>query len=197
MKLIFIRHGQTEENSLGLIHKTGDGAPLDNVGRLQALKTALRCQELGVETLYSSSETRARETGEIIAKELKIKPQVLPDLKERDWGAWAGKPWGEIKEILDKKDIMDRYTFIPPEGESWQQMEERLKRGLASITTESHDSVAIITHNGALRSLIPLISGKPLEASVSDDFKNGSITIFDYNDPIYTQILFNDTAHLE
>lgn len=196
MKLIFIRHAQTEANVLGLIHKTNDNAGLDDVGKLQAAKTGLACQSLGVEAVYSSSEARAVKTAEIITQQLGIGNKVITDLQERKWGEWAGKPWDEIKARLDQKEITERYIFIPPGGESWQQMETRLKQALATITSGSEKVVAIVMHNGTLRSLIPLISGKPLSASITDNFKNCSITIFDYDGTTYAEILFNSIDHL-
>ncbi len=197
MKLIFIRHGQTELNTAGLTHKPGSEIGLDEVGRKQAKKTAIYCQSLSIDTLYSSPEQRAIETATVIGENIHLSNTISAKLKERDWGDWNGKPWEEIKAVLDTKTLHDRYTFIPPNGESWEQMELRMKSFLDEVIKESHKCVAIVTHGGALRGLMPILTNKPLDTSLTYDFANASITIFNYADEEYSDVLVNSVAHLQ
>src|SRR5690606_1263056 len=71
MKHIYlIRHGQTLANRK-LIHQ-GPHEPLSLEGRKQAERVALFLKDHKIDTLVSSSFTRARETAEIIARELQL-----------------------------------------------------------------------------------------------------------------------------
>ena len=92
--------------------------------------------------------------------------------------------------------LSKRYTFFPPQGESWQQMEMRLQKALNIILASSATVAAIVTHGGALRAIMPVLTNLPLESSFGHQFHNGSITIFDYDNGKYHQVKVNDTSHL-
>ena len=197
MKLIFIRHGQTELNAQGRMHERDAEVGLDAVGRGQARKTALECKRQGVEHLYSSPELRAKETAAVIADELKADVTILDELRERDWGDWTDRGWTAIQADLQGMSLHDRYTFVPPKGESWEQMDERLNKALTEITSGSEEVVGIVVHAGALRAAMPILEGLPKEHSFKYDFKNASLTIFDFDGDHYTKITEDDTRHLD
>lgn len=196
MKVYFLRHGQTRVNTIRAVHAKQDEAVLDETGNEQAHKLAQACQDLGVGQLFCSPEVRARQTAESIADRLKLQPIVLEDLGERDWGDWAGWPWKEIQARLEGMSLADRYQFTPPHGESWKQMEERLKRALVKIT-KADSPTAVVTHGGAMRALMPLLQEAPKETSFKYDFANASITGFEFTGGKWTEFQENDTAHLK
>ena len=197
MRFIFIRHGETEKNIKKLTHKTGDSTKLTKKGIRQIKECTPILKENKVEIIYYSPEKRAKESADIISKELKLKIKALKDFKERNWGEWEGRPWEDIKSSLDKMSLKERYNFIPPKGESWKAMELRLNRALKLIIKGKERCVCIITHMGSLRGLMPIINNEPKESSFKYEFENGSITIFDYKKEKYKEILVNDISHLE
>jgi broad specificity phosphatase PhoE len=200
MKLLFIRHGQTEVNASGSMHIMNDDAGLSVVGVQQAEKLVNVCRENSVQLLYSSGENRAKQTAEIISKGLGVANTVLTGLHERNWGKWEGRTWSEIKSELDEMSIEERYTFVPPGGESWQQMELRLKNCLEHIIAEGEvkgvSAIAVVTHGGALRGLMPILKNKPKEVGLKYDFENASVTVFDYMNGNFVEVLVNDISHL-
>lgn len=196
MRLIFIRHGETAINVRGLTHITNDFEDLTEVGMMQAKKAGKFCKEKNVNKIYCSPEQRAQTTAKIISNILEISYKVIGELRERNWGDWEGKPWNEIKQILDTKSLEERYTFIPPNGESWKQMEKRLKQALSAIISNNDETIAIVTHGGTLRGLIPILNNSPKEISFKYDFANGSVTTFDYIEGQFKEILVNDISHL-
>jgi broad specificity phosphatase PhoE len=179
MKLLLIRHGQTAINVKGVTHTTNDPAGLSELGKEQAKGLIHICQENKVQQVYSSPETRAIETATIIANGLQMSWSVLQGLRERNWGMWEGKPWEEIKAVLDPMSLEERYLFTPPDGESWKQLDERLKTAIDSIIAGSEEAVAIVTHEGALRALVTLLNNAPKETSFHLHFDNGSVTVID------------------
>ncbi len=54
-------------------------------------------------------------------------------MQERNWGVFTGKPWGEVKKILDPMSIEERYDYTPPQGESWRVFEGRLIKAVKKI----------------------------------------------------------------
>lgn len=200
MKLLLIRHGQTEVNASGSMHTLNDDAGLSELGLLQAQKLIRVCKDHGVQMLYSSNENRAKQTADVIAEGLGTKNNPTNALHERNWGDWEGRTWPEIKSELDTMTVQERYSFVPPSGESWQQMETRLKQCVDNIVVDGEakqvNAIAIVTHGGALRGLMPILKNTPKEMSLKYDFENASVTIFEYENGLYTEVVVNDTTHL-
>ena len=74
MRMILVRHGQSEANAKRVLQGHMD-SPLSNQGRLQARNLAQRMITLGCTTfdlMYSSDLSRAAETAQIISQTLKI-----------------------------------------------------------------------------------------------------------------------------
>src|SRR3989344_5334759 len=180
MRIIFIRHGETETNVKRKTHFTGDDIGLTAKGIRQIEQTLSVLRGNKIEKVYCSPEKRAEQSARIIVDGLHLSLEILDGLKERNWGNWNGKPWNEIKNKLDKMCLEERYNFIPPQGESWKQMEERLKNDLKTITSGKEKCVCIVTHAGVLRGLMPILKNEELSISLKYDFENGSVTLFDY-----------------
>ena len=67
MKLLIIRHGQTDGNVKGLVQGAGLDLPLNETGRAQAAAAAEKLLSLHLPVIYSSTMLRARQPAEIIA----------------------------------------------------------------------------------------------------------------------------------
>jgi len=67
MKLIIVRHGETEENKKGIVmgHLPGK---LSQEGINQIKKVALRLKDEKIDFIYSSDLTRASDTGLLILR---------------------------------------------------------------------------------------------------------------------------------
>ncbi len=195
MKLIFIRHAETVKNAEGLMHKTGDSALLTSLGKSQMNKVSKLLKKEKVSILYCSPEARAKESAVVLNKFLKVKIIVLGELAERKWGEWEKRSWPEIQEDLKNMPLEERYNFIPPKGESWKQMEERLKKAL-KIIEENRGNPGIVTHMGALRGLMPILLEEGKEAGIKYEFDNASISIFEHFKNHYKKIKINDVRHL-
>jgi len=198
MKLIFIRHGETNTNSKNLTHQTNDITGLTSLGKQQIKKVTKLLKDKKVEKIYSSPEKRAQESANLINQQLSLPIEILESLRERNWGTLEGKPWIEIEKKLKQMSLTERFTFIPPEGESWKQMEKRLKKAIHNIVQTNKSSVCIITHGGTLRGLLPILKNVPKQESFKYDFKNASVTIFDYDKQTdnFKAILINSQTHL-
>jgi|SRR3989344_1854747 len=195
MRLIFIKHGETETNVKRKTPFTGDDTGLTAKGIKQIKQIVPVLRRNKIEKVYCSPEKRAEQSAKIVTDEMHLPLEILDDLRERNWGKWEVKPWDEIKGELDKMSLERRYNFVPPQGESWKQMEEGLKNVLKTIVSGKWKCVCIVTHAGALRGLMPILKNEELSISLRYDFENGSVTIFDYEDGKFKEIIVNDISH--
>lgn len=198
-RLILVRHGETQVNVQGKVHKYGDTEQLTDNGILQINKTSDAIKKYNPSAIYCSKEDRAVQSAEILSKSLSIPIFKVGGLEERNWGDYAGLSFQEIKEIagMDKMTFKERYTFHPPQGESWKETEERLLKALNEILSRNQGkNVILVTHGGSIRIYMPTLLGVDKEESYKHDPDNASISVFDYDDGRFSKVVYNDTLHL-
>ena len=140
------------DNATGILNGRRD-EPLSEKGIEQANEVVVKIKETGIyfDHVYSSPLKRAYKTAEIITDTLGIaKPEVLPNLIERDFGIMTGQPQSKIKEICSP-DIIQSDTityFLSPEGaETFPQLVERAKRLLDMLKAKHKDeNILLVTH---------------------------------------------------
>ena len=97
MQICLVRHGETEWNSLGKLQGRED-IPLNNSGIFQMKKTADYLKKFTWEAIISSPLERAKNSADIIAKEInKIKIFEEYNFIERDYGKASGMTLEERK----------------------------------------------------------------------------------------------------
>ena len=197
-RIILVRHGQTNKDAKGEIHAFGDDELLNEVGVKQIKKTAKRLKEFHPIKIYCSKNRRALQSGKIIAETLGIREETIDGMEERNWGDFSGKKWGEVEQVLNKMTLEERYLYIPPNGESWEQFETRLISAIKDLLSKNEGrTFVVVAHGGAIRALMPYF----LSASGDESFKHqpglASITIFDYQNDKFTPVTMDDTSHLE
>lgn len=176
MKLVIIRHAETNKIA-GL---AGEPDALSPASHAQIEKLVETCRRENVEAVFHSPQARAVYTAEALASALSIPSLEQPGLEERSFGDWDEWEWPQIAAELNKLTTEERYTFVPSNGESWQQMEERLRAALQEISSKQYASVAIITHGGAIRALLPIVTGEPKESTLDLLAENGQAFVVDY-----------------
>ncbi len=196
-RLILIRHGETQKNVSGEMHQSDDSEILNEKGKIQMKATALTLKKFNPVIVYSSTEKRAQESAQILSQELGLTFETVIGMQERNWGDLAGKTWPEIKAVLDPMTLEERYNYVPPNGESWREFEARVIKSIKTVFEENENKeVAIVSHGGAIRVLMPYLLNLPKEESFKYDPANASITVFDYRENKFVKRLINDTSHL-
>jgi alpha-ribazole phosphatase len=175
-KLILVRHGETNTNVGGKLHVRDDPRGLNEHGRHQMERVLNRLREFAPEHIYSSRERRSIESAEIVSRGFGLPVHVVDGLAERSWGVLAGRPWSEIKAVLDPLTLDERYNYEPLQGESWKSFEQRLLDTLELILRQNSGTVVLVTHAGAIRALMPHLLGLPKEESFRYDPANASVT---------------------
>lgn len=89
---IFVRHGKSQANQDKVIGNPN--SPLTKEGQAVARKVGRDLKKEGITAIVSSPLLRARETADIIAKQLKFKGEikVIDDLRERGFGQLIDQP---------------------------------------------------------------------------------------------------------
>ncbi len=198
-RLILVRHGETETNVKGKIHKYSDSEQLTDNGIAQIEKTSKALRKYNPFAVYCSKEKRAIESARIISERLKAPLFEVDGLEERNWGDYAGMSFQETKEKagMDKMSFEERYTFHPPNGESWKETEERLLKALDGILSKNKDkNVVLVTHGGSIRIYMPTLLEVNKEESYKYDPDNASISVFDYENGKFSKVVYNETSHL-
>jgi probable phosphoglycerate mutase len=136
---VFLRHGETETNRLGLTAGMTDVA-LNATGRQQADAAAAALIGRDIDAVYSSPLQRALKSARCVADSLGLPVVVVPELAERNWGALEGKP----RELRVRE-------ATPPGGESLKEFRRRTLAGLAKIPAGGLP--LIVAHSGTFRVL--------------------------------------------
>jgi uncharacterized phosphatase len=162
----FIRHGQTDFNRDGLFQGSSD-IPLNATGRQQAVDAAAILRGTPWTVIVSSDLQRARQSAQIIARELGIElGPAYPELAERSYGSLEGTPSADA--------IAKWPTREYPGAESIDSVIQRGRAGLARIARDFPDAdVVIVCHGTIIRYTLSALAGRPLEGIL-----NGSISTF-------------------
>lgn len=133
-----IRHGETTANAGAIIAGATD-VPLTPRGRDQARALAGREWPSGI-ALFASPMSRARDTALLAFPGRDHQPE--PDLRERDWGIFEGRPVAD----LPPREI------TPQDGEGWDDMLARVDRAIRRICATSGDALPVLVcHSGVIR----------------------------------------------
>ena len=167
--LLLLRHGETDRNAAGR-SQGRDDPPLNARGRRQAADAARALAPLAPAAVYSSDASRARDTAAAVAVACGLEPRVDPRLAELDHGELDGLTGAELRErypeLLEVWRGPGGPSLVVPGGESLEQSRERMVAAATEIG-ERHrgESVVVVSHNLALRTLACEALGAPLTAA--------------------------------
>ncbi|NLO09527.1 MAG: histidine phosphatase family protein [Clostridiales bacterium] len=186
MRLYFIRHGQTDWNNEGKIQGSYD-IELNDIGVNQAVELSKRVLDSNIKfsKIYSSKQKRALKTAEILRSNTNVDYIPLDGLEEMNLGDWEGLSW---KEAIDKypKEYDEWYHnrrySKSHNGESYQEMLERVLEALHKIISINNDDVVIVTHSAVIMSLQCYITDTPFDKMRIFQTDNVSITEIDSAD---------------
>jgi len=200
VKIIFVRHGQTTWNDLGIYQGHTD-IPLNQTGLEQAVKAGRRLKNENVKAVYASDLLRAKQTAEIIAKEHNLSVVTMPEFREINFGIWEGKSYKDINELYPemlKIWLTEPEKLRIPEGETFPEMLTRAWRGLTKLLAIHKDeTVVIVSHGGTISALLCHILDMSLNNLWRVKQGNTGITIIEFHENRGILTLFNDTYHLQ
>jgi broad specificity phosphatase PhoE len=153
VRIVLVRHGQTEWSAAGKHTSTTD-LPLTDAGRRAA--TALPLRDRSFALVLTSPRRRARETCELAG----LSGDVDADLAEFDYGEYEGLTTKEIREL---RPWWSLWRDGCPGGESVLDVGARVDRVISRVLWADGD-VALFAHGHVLRVLGARWLGLPASA---------------------------------
>jgi broad specificity phosphatase PhoE len=198
MRLLLVRHGQSEGNANGVIQGHLDFG-LSELGERQARATAERLTELHIDRVLTSPLKRAAETARIIAGERGVLVQPEPALMEYDIGEASGLTGPQIRERFPEVSAAyargERPVFPGEEGR--ELFHTRLGGVLESLRS-TDDTVVAVAHGGVVSAYCYMALGLDLQRRGMFQVWNCSITeIATDRAGRLVIVRHNDTCHLE
>jgi len=150
-KIYVARHGQTDGNTLQVIHSITD-TPLNETGIAQARGLAEQLSGVKLNAVFSSKLKRAYKTAQIVAKSQNI-PHIVDDrIFERDYGVLEHRPYmnPEMVEIMTKfYDPTDE--LLIENAESLSTVIKRIHDFLDEVTKKYRGkNILIVSHSGIM-----------------------------------------------
>ena len=200
VRLIIVRHGQTEWNRVERFRGRAD-IELDEFGKKQAEAAAKRIGEWPISAIYSSPLKRALTTAEIMAGPLGLEVQPMSGIIDIDYGEWQGL---STEDVVDRDGHLysqwiespDKVKF--PGGESFAEVRKRAASAVEElIKRHEKETVALVSHKVICQVLILSLLG--LDSScfwqITQDVC--AMNLFEVRGGIPSALFINDTCHLE
>lgn len=178
MRLLLIRHGQTEGNVRGALDTALPGPPLTELGRAQAEQLAVRLAEEPIVAVYASQATRAQQTAAPLAARLALDVQVIDGVHEVVAGDLEGATDHQsIRVYMEtvRRWTLGELTAAMPGGESGTSVRTRMLDAVGRLRAKHEQAdpdgvVALVSHGGAIR-----LSGEWLAPNVHADVANAAL----------------------
>jgi probable phosphoglycerate mutase len=153
------RHGETENNRARRLSGWID-TPLTPEGRASTLAAAAKLSAVPVNRIIASDLGRAFITAYEIARKLNFTDEIqrTPELREVNYGELANRPYHDYPDLTPDENT----NFVPPNGESLQQMQDRVLNYLRAIAEGATGSILIVAHDGTINAIRSAVTGESM-----------------------------------
>lgn len=143
MKLYVARHGQTNYNDQGLCNSDPrTDVHLTEMGTKQAENLANNLKDININQIFVSELKRTKQTADIVNQFHNAPIKVDARLNDNRSG-YEDKHFSEYYAALDKAD--NRWTVRFNDGESLEDVKERVRNFLDELKGKDYNSVLIVT----------------------------------------------------
>jgi broad specificity phosphatase PhoE len=193
LRLILVRHGQTDSNLNRVLQGQSDGV-LNAAGLQQAKALARHLKDFPIDEILSSPLRRAQETAAAIARyhDLTVQTDVL--LREWDCGSLDGVPTEVFREKL-KEHNGPLSLFRPEGGETLQEVRRRAAEFLDHLTAKDQEqTILVCSHGDFMRALMSLLQQIEMEQASGIFFENASYSILELENGRWNLIALNQSS---
>ncbi|MBI4173287.1 MAG: histidine phosphatase family protein [Candidatus Aenigmarchaeota archaeon] len=187
VRLILVRHGETDWNVKGLIQGDSNRSRLTVKGKNQCRKLRPKIAKLEIAAVYASPLQRALETARLIS------PAGRPirarnELRERHFGRVEGKSFAAfIRGNRKRWAEWSRSRELPdvPGVETIPRLQQRAMRAVLGIAKRQRNkNILIVTHGAFIRYLIARVLKLPLPKVSEINPANCSVNVIEINSAI-------------
>jgi probable phosphoglycerate mutase len=179
--IIFLRHGQAENNIKRLLAGRTPGVNLTPKGIDQAERIAKFLKPFNISTIYTSPIERAVKTAEIVAKHNSLDYNLDERLIELDMGKFTGMDYDTIFEKHGNVFLKfyDGELEIAHNGvETFAQVKNRVLSMLDHVLNAHDDeNVLLVTHMDPIKAAISTIMNLDANSLFELIIENASITV--------------------
>ncbi len=144
-----LRHGEPTWGYKEIIYPKGNehSVSLTELGKKQIRTIARRLKREKISLIICSPYRRTRETAEIVAKFLRLPIIFDKRLIDQKLGVYAGRPKTEYYQDFSR-DPRKRFKMRPKNGESWQDVQKRIKSFLKDTEKKYQKKTILIVGHG-------------------------------------------------
>ena len=184
--IIFLRHGQAENNTKRILAGRTEGVPLTKIGIEQAENIGKYLKPIDISAIYSSPIERADNTAKIVAESNSIDYKLDERLTELDMGKFTRMPYDEIfakhgnvfLKFYSNDPIISKYNV-----ETFPHVQKRVM-DMLDYTIKKHDqeNVLLVTHMDPIKSVIAKVMDLKPSSLFELIIANCSLTIIKHHD---------------
>jgi len=198
MKLILVRHGQTDWNKNRMTQGQSD-TELNRTGVFQAKKVAAALKKENISYCYYSPLKRAKSTADIISDYLNIDSKADESLIELNFGLWEGMTLDQIS--MNYEQEFTNWSYFPhkvviPQGENMEDALKRSKLFIDFIAANNRGNILVVSHGLLIKTLILAALNFELKDLQKFRVDNASINIIEFKGERRYLSKLNDTSHL-
>ena len=163
MTILFVRHGESVANTLGIVSNRDLPHPLTEKGVAQAEELAEKLSNRKIVKIYTSPILRAQETASILASKFGVEFEVADALREYDCGELEGKgdeeTWRRHGEVVEAWIDRQEFDVRSPGGESFEDIERRFIPFIDTLRGRHADEgeLLLVGHGGTFRAMLPVV----------------------------------------
>jgi len=200
MRLLLVRHGDTEFNSSHRFMGCSD-IELSPEGQHQIERLRDYLADDKIDAIYASDLTRTITTADILNAKRNLRVIPCPELREMDYGLCEGLTFREINENYPEVAEKCAYFNVSlefPEGEAFKDFAKRTITFLERLKTHKPaDTILVVSHNGPLKNLVCHFLGIDLEHWWQIRIDTASLSIIDVTPRGAMLSRLNDVAYLK
>ncbi|MBA3749715.1 MAG: histidine phosphatase family protein [Nitrosopumilus sp.] len=183
--IIFMRHGQANNNVKKLLVGRNLESHLTDIGREQVKNTTQILSTIDVHKIYSSPVIRTVETAEIVSNILGVPFEKDERLFEIELGKLVGMYYEDLINthgdlfIKFYGDNDDENSLLEFEVESFGAVKKRISELLKEIIKKHHnENVLLVSHLDPIKAAISLIMNIKPSSVYNIHIPNASLSIF-------------------
>jgi broad specificity phosphatase PhoE len=197
LKILLVRHGETDWNRIRRIQGGGSNILLNKRGEQQVSWLADRLEKERLLAVYSSPLDRALVTARAIAAPHRLGVQVEPALKEIEAGELEGKTITEVGKHFSHVLLDDlKGSELPriPGGESLEETQRRGWEAIQKILKQyDQGTVVVVSHYFIILAVILAALELPLPGITKFRLSTGSLSAIDFDDGSARLSAFNES----
>ncbi|WJY13537.1 histidine phosphatase family protein [Pectobacteriaceae bacterium CE90] len=201
MKVILVRHAETEWNLRGIIQGHSDSAVTHRgLRETSALLTTLEKSAYPIESVYASPIGRAWQMGRRLAESFRCPLMAEPALKEQALGCFEGMTSEHvIQHNPDEANalfVLDA-EYCPPGGESLAQASQRVIHFLNNLQVKTlHQTICIVSHGHVIQGVLAILKEGAIDNFPRYAQPNASYSVFNLIDGKCIALKWGIATHL-